>query len=92
MPIWRAGVWFERRRVRNWCVEARARLTVDQTVSAVPVLVAKVGWLVSCRMKNIEVIFSSIYVVVAEFCPLLVIKLPIHKIPMKSTLSLMVLI
>ena len=43
MPIWRAGVWFERRRVRNGCVEARARLAVDQAVSVVPVLVAKVG-------------------------------------------------
>ena len=45
--MWGSSASFARERVGNGSVEAQAQLTVDQTVNAVPVRVAKVGRVVS---------------------------------------------
>ena len=56
MPILGSSVLFERERDRNNAGEVQARLTVDQTVSAVPVPVTEVGYVVSSRMEIVKVI------------------------------------
>ena len=56
MPIRVSSVLFERERAEESIGEVQARLTVDQTVSAVPMPVAKIGWLVSSRVEIVKVI------------------------------------
>ena len=56
MPIRGPSTLFERERVGDSVGEVQARLTVDQTVSAVPAPVAKVGYVVSSRAEIVRVI------------------------------------
>ena len=56
MPIRGSSALFERERAGNSVGEVQARLTVDQTVSAEPMPVTKVGYVVSSRMEIVKVI------------------------------------
>ena len=60
MPIRGPSALFERERVGESVGEVQARLTVDQTASAVPVPVAKLCYMVSSRVEIVRVIIFTV--------------------------------
>ena len=60
MPIRGSSALFERERDGNSVGEVQARLTVDQTVSAVPMPVTKAGYVVSSRVEIVKVIIFTV--------------------------------